>query len=362
MGETGGGRAAGSGGERQGYGKAIWPFSGNRDLRRRTGTNYVKTAGFFFVPEIFWILSAGSAGRKIFRVFAGENFSGKYFKIYLWYRTDIFCSMTACLPFVKNRRRSVRAAVALALLLVVIFGVAEAADIHRKNVTPAEFSLYIFKNTDSNETADIIQHYLYEQNLTFWQKKLDSEILELIDPDYPRFGLHPITNESIRAQMISIEKNLIPAEQVPEMMGIGQPKGDLIWVTIFTDSETSAAGISPYLVRETSHGGRIINVWIYVDDIQAIASLPTVRAIERHSLPKFSNYSSSMIPNMLSEMTNIPVTEYQIQSTPEYSSANSSQKQVLVSGSSHTVSPSFSEFAAASAFLIIGLLIQRKQK
>ena len=116
----------------------------------------------------------------------------------------------------------------------------------------------------------------YKENMTFWQKKLPTPILEIIDPNAPLSGM---TRDEIRTQLI-LEENLMPADEVYTKLGISQPTGDLVKVTIYLNPSVSTHIIDSYVSYLIGKRGNLIDAWVHLDTIEKIASLNDVISID----------------------------------------------------------------------------------
>lgn len=131
---------------------------------------------------------------------------------------------------------------------------------------------------EAKEKEAAIDPFLrYKENMTFWQKKLPNQILELIDPNAPLSGM---TRDEIRIQMIDFEKNMIPAEEVFTKFGISQPTGDLVKVTININSSVSTHIVNPYVVYLIGKRGNLVDAWVDLNNIEKIATLENVKWID----------------------------------------------------------------------------------
>jgi hypothetical protein len=256
--------------------------------------------------------------------------------------------------FSKNRKRTVCVIVALILVMVAIFPCVGAVYHKPENFTRSTLPPEIWQKWDRNSEAAIShQFFVYLQNLTVWQQKLDPQILELVDPDYPYIGLR--TNESLKNWMITFDKSLIPVEQASTELGISQPEGDLIWVKISVDSEASMNDLYPYMPNITSQGNEDVIAWIYVKDIEKIASLDTVKSIEMPLLPVTGSRSINISNDSMPADNNLTTI------SPDFPESSLSPEVPLttqppVAATTHA-SPLFTGSWAALIVVIISLLL-----
>ena len=131
-------------------------------------------------------------------------------------------------------------------------------------------------------SADMARYYQYKENLTDWRKKLDDVLLEFTDPNYPHFGIQPQSEDQLKMQLEN-QGILVPIENVSEKFGIISPTADAIYVEIIVDTDTSTDVIDPYMINVTGRSFHIIYGWVYLDDIQPIASLEKVRTVYAHA-------------------------------------------------------------------------------
>ena len=158
-----------------------------------------------------------------------------------------------------------------------------------------------FGNSTANETVTSTPSTLITQtvqtqcpsqeNMTFWQKKLPTPILEIIDPNAPLSGM---TRNEIRKQLI-LEENLMPTDEVFTKLGVRQPTGDLVKVTINVNSSVSTQIVDPYVIYLIGKRSNLVDAWVDINTIEKIASLDEVKWIDliRLSIHQGDNPSAS---------------------------------------------------------------------
>ena len=155
---------------------------------------------------------------------------------------------------------------------------------HTVNVSyPSQQTIAILSNQEftheenAQEKIAALDPFLsYKENMTFWQKKLPIQILEIIDPDAPLSGM---TRDEIRTQLI-LEENLIPACEVPIKLGISQPTGDLVKVTINVNSSVSTQIVDSYVIYLISKRSNLVDAWVDINTIEKIASIDEVKWVD----------------------------------------------------------------------------------
>ena len=166
------------------------------------------------------------------------------------------------------------------------------------SLTSDEIAKQRFESRNSYDT--------YYKNLTYGQKKLQSQILQLTDPNYPQSG---ITQYDIRIQMIQVEKNLIPKDQAVAKFGINNSTGDLILVDIDINSNFTSNNIDPFIANLISRTDNRIVAWIDVNNIEKIALLYNIQFLTLHQLPLFhSNNTESLSPDHFNNLNNSATT------------------------------------------------------
>jgi len=131
---------------------------------------------------------------------------------------------------------------------------------------------------------------LKQENLSYWQKKLDSDLLSIIEIDS--------NNKTVRINETDLNKILaghivISANQVRERFGINSnATGDVFLVTVVLDNPSSAHNIDPYVVNVSGTIDRYSECWIDVEEIEPLAKLDNVARI-RFALPSRTNNNSN---------------------------------------------------------------------
>jgi hypothetical protein len=126
------------------------------------------------------------------------------------------------------------------------------------------------------KAASIAPFLSYKKNMTFWQKKLPTQILEIIDPNAPHSGMTP---DEIKTQMI-LDGILIPSDEVFAKLNVSQPTGDLVAVKIVVNSSASTKSVDPYVIKIIGKAGNEVDAWVELNSLEKIASLDEVKWVD----------------------------------------------------------------------------------
>ncbi len=157
----------------------------------------------------------------------------------------------------------------------------------------------------SDKPKSLIPFLSYKENMTFSQKKLPTQILEIIDPNAPHSGM---TRDEIRASLI-LDENLIPAEDVFTKLGISQPTGDLIKVTIHQNASISTHTVDSYVVRILYKSDNVLAAWVDLNTIEKIAYLDEVKYIDLIGPPLHQGTYPPVSPSAILPETQPVLTE-----------------------------------------------------
>jgi hypothetical protein len=114
---------------------------------------------------------------------------------------------------------------------------------------------------------------LQKSNLTSWQRKLETELVSLLESDsYIRTG--KISEQDMA--MLKMLYTVIPSDQVSARLGISKPTSDLFLVSIRVNRSASVHVVDPYIVTDDGTVDDIIYSWVELKNLQSIASLEPV--------------------------------------------------------------------------------------
>ncbi|GAB6286665.1 MAG: hypothetical protein STSR0009_28670 [Methanoregula sp.] len=114
---------------------------------------------------------------------------------------------------------------------------------------------------------------LRKANRTFWQRKLSSQLLSLLESDsYIKTG--KISEQDMKSIMTS--STVIPSDQVFQKFGISKPTGDLFLVELRINKSASTYNVYPYVASVSGTIGHTIYCWVELSSLQDIASLEPV--------------------------------------------------------------------------------------
>jgi hypothetical protein len=199
----------------------------------------------------------------------------KYFTIYLPHRTAFFSHMTARTRDPESRRMPVYAAVTLVLAMVAVLLAAGCVshpltenNLTQMTVPPSTISVDLERQND--------WAYQYRDNLTPAQKKIPGDLLQIIDPNYPKEHRH-FTKKDLAANFY-----FVPAENASQEFNISESQaladGGEILVHIDLQSSASLDVIDSLVTKidGKSEKWHFISAWIGLNDLESVASRPEV--------------------------------------------------------------------------------------
>ncbi len=147
---------------------------------------------------------------------------------------------------------------------------------------------------------------LRKANRTFWQRKLSSQLLSLLESDsYIKTG--KISEQDMKSIMTS--STVIPSDQVFQKLGISKPTGDLFLVELKINKSASTYNVYPYVASVSGTIGHTIYCWVELSSLQDIASLEPVIQIDLAYKPGLDVYvagnpiTNQALPNRTLENT-----------------------------------------------------------
>lgn len=195
----------------------------------------------------------------------------------------------------------------------------------------------------------------YKENMTFWQKKISSQILYIIDPKYPEMGN---TREQVK-EFLRDNNQLIYFNEVSTKLGFNQtmkmPVEDIIHINIYVKPDVSPRIIIPYAVNvsslsETEH---IAIAWVELNNIEKLASLEEISWIELVGPLRSDTYQQNIINK------SILILESTIQITPTQISVDIKPSLPLTSTNVASTLSFFGTFLAVLISGIFSLLLIR---
>ncbi len=127
----------------------------------------------------------------------------------------------------------------------------------------------------------------YKQNMEGWQKKLPTDLLYILDPDFPKMGN---TRDEVKVWM-NERGWLIFADEAVKKFNLKPPAGDHVFVSVAIISSASPDVIDPFVAwREeygynSTNGDHHISAWVDLNDIEKLASIEGVSIIDWIDLP-----------------------------------------------------------------------------
>jgi parallel beta-helix repeat protein len=142
----------------------------------------------------------------------------------------------------------------------------------------AEFSNTIVTAdvSSASKAKSILQIENVKSNLTDAQKKLSTDLLQLLDVTFLPQGLD---KETLKMQMESLGQ-FRPASSVSPRSD-GRVAGDLVYVYVYLKPDAGTSTIEPYVweVTDLDEENHIAVAWVEVKDLETLASLEAVRTI-----------------------------------------------------------------------------------
>ena len=154
---------------------------------------------------------------------------------------------------------------------------------------------------------------LRKSNLTLWQRKLSSQLLNLLDLN----STSVMTSEQI-TQVKSLGIQIIPAEEVSQKLGVSSGS-DQILIQVNLVNDVSPESVGRYITKISGFGGNPLYGWVEIRKIETIASLKGVKQISAVSSP--INYDNAASPKE-SKNNKSPNISYNTGETLNLSSEN----------------------------------------
>jgi hypothetical protein len=185
-----------------------------------------------------------------------------------------------------------RVIVALGLVMVAVLLAAGCVgpDIGKKStalpgnnasITPTFTQIPTLSVDQIGKSAAIAPFQRYKDNMTEWQRKLPTQLLQIIDPNFPKTGNTP---EEVKALM-SKRYQLLYADEAIRQFDIqntsSQPVGDHIYVRIYRNSSASMQILDSYItkINDRDPKGAIV-AWVDLNKIEKVASLQEVTGVD----------------------------------------------------------------------------------
>jgi hypothetical protein len=132
----------------------------------------------------------------------------------------------------------------------------------------------------------LLQIDKYKANMSPWMEKIPSQILEMIDPNYPKTGLYSLSPNNPTISALIKEGVCKPAASLGKE---GKITGDLFYVYIYLNPNTPLDIVDQYCYGEVtkSYGNDYIVAWVPLKNIQKIAEMNEVRCIDLVSPPEY---------------------------------------------------------------------------
>ena len=211
----------------------------------------------------------------------------------------------------------------------------------------------ISDDTGKAKLAAIEPILSYKANMTYWQKKISSDLLQIVDPDYP-LG---VTTVSQQKQLLRKFMQLIPADNVSTELNVSanpnQKFGDVVIVNIIIDQSASTDAIAPYTTKIIGFEKRTVLAWVDLNNIIDLAKrddVTNIILVDRG----VSYYQNEL--NTASHLINENLTiQSTISQTPPISNSN-------LTKISTTPSSSLSIFVIFSTLFVFGLIFVKIRK
>jgi hypothetical protein len=134
--------------------------------------------------------------------------------------------------------------------------------------------------------AAIAPFLLYKENMTEWQRKLPTQLLEIIDPNFPKMGITP---EQVKKMMRGHDQ-LLYADEAIKQFNIRNssmvPVGDHVHIYILTNSSVSLEKMETMITKIEWRGKDFYSnanktvAWVDLNNIEKISSLNEVIRVD----------------------------------------------------------------------------------
>ena len=147
------------------------------------------------------------------------------------------------------------------------------------SISQSTESLFIDGNAISpsdQKAKNILMREDLESNLTDAQKKLSTDLLQLLDSS---FLLEGQDRETLKMEMERL-KQLRPASYVSSTGG-GSVADDLVYVYVYLKPPTGTGAIEPYVweVTDRDEENHLAVAWVEVKNLETLASMEAVRTV-----------------------------------------------------------------------------------
>ena len=207
----------------------------------------------------------------------------------------------------KIPRKKINAIITGALILLFCITIVNAASdegnpgVNSQNRT----DIPIINQPVTSTTPEDAQHKLatiegiqsYKENETYWQRKISSDLLQVIDPLSPPSGMTQEQRKDAMQKMMQ----LIPANNVAGKLNISpelnQTFGDAVLVGITVKESWSSHIIDPFIIKivdQDEQYPRYVAAWIELNNIESIAKLDGVMKVNLLD-PGFDTYMNQPV-------------------------------------------------------------------
>jgi hypothetical protein len=132
---------------------------------------------------------------------------------------------------------------------------------------------------DKQKLAAIALFQSYKFNMSEWQRKLPSDLVYILDPNFPEQGN---SRDEVK-RMMSKNDQLVYADEAIKIFGLllnaNHPVGDQVHVYVDINSSMADQDIDSYLTKVTRRQNLTITAWADLNNLKQLASLKAVRNI-----------------------------------------------------------------------------------
>ena len=167
----------------------------------------------------------------------------------------------------KNKKAIVLTAIIAVSVFIAIPSI--ASELSNKTVT--------IDTSSASKVKNILQIENVKSNLTDAQKKLSTDLLQLVNSSFLPEGQN---RETLEMQMKRLGQ-FHPASSVSLARDVGRVAGDLVYVYVYLKPPAGTPTIEPYVweVTDRDKKNHLAVAWVEVKDLETLASLEAVQTI-----------------------------------------------------------------------------------
>ena len=173
------------------------------------------------------------------------------------------------------KKKKMRSKKAIGIMLAVIIAVSVFTAVIPGIASESLNTIVTVDISSASKATSILQIENVKSNLTDAQKKLSTDLLQLVNSNF----LPPGQNrETLEIQMKNLGQ-FRPASSVPK--ADGRVAGDLVYVYIYLKPPAGTRTIEPYVweITDRDEENHLAVAWVEVKDLETLASLEAVRTI-----------------------------------------------------------------------------------